>query len=86
MLSMVFILPQRSDALESGQNTSYVETFDGVATGTTSGFNDVKLSGSANTDLVVLDGRLWIMYRGTKIEADHAVLPEWDRREMEPHL
>ncbi|OPY31852.1 MAG: hypothetical protein A4E32_01456 [Methanomassiliicoccales archaeon PtaU1.Bin124] len=58
-------------------NTSYVETFDGVATGTTDDFGDVHLSSSANADLVVLDGRLWIMYRGNESREIMRFSPHW---------
>ena len=40
------------------------ETFDMVPTGTNGHFNDFVLSPNPNTDAVVLDGRLWIMFRG----------------------
>ena len=39
------------------------ETFDMVSTGTTGQFKDFVLSPNPNTDAVVLDGRVWIMFR-----------------------
>jgi hypothetical protein len=47
---------------DTGKGT--VETFDNVPTGTTGNFNDFVLSPNPNTDTVILDGRLWIMFRG----------------------
>ena len=40
------------------------ETFDMVSTGTNGQFKDFVLSPNPNTDAVVLDGRVWIMFRG----------------------
>ena len=45
-------------------NDGSTETFDNVKTGTVLSFNDFTLAPNYNTDTVVLDGRLWIMFRG----------------------
>ena len=45
------------------------ENFDAVQTGTNHSFNDFTLSPNLNTDAVVLDGRLWIMFRGNDSSA-----------------
>ena len=42
------------------------ETFDHVPTGTQGSFNDVALYPNGNCDAVVLNGRVWLMYRGNE--------------------
>ena len=53
----------------------YLETFDDAATGThgNSTFDNVTLMASVNTESVVLDGFMWIMSRGTSIDAENIV-------------
>jgi len=45
------------------------ENFDEVQTGTNHSFNDFTLSPNYNTDAVVMDGQLWIMFRGNDSSA-----------------
>jgi hypothetical protein len=40
-------------------------TFAGVPTGTTISLPDLNITGNSDTDVVVLDGALWIMYRAS---------------------
>ena len=75
----LLLLPFTSLATISGDGTGTAatvsagwgstETFDKVPTGTTTSFHDFTLTPNTNTDTVVLDGRLWIMFRGNDSEA-----------------
>jgi hypothetical protein len=53
----------------------YLETFDGVATGAhgNSTLDEVILKQAVNTESVVLDGFIWIMSRGTSIDAENII-------------
>jgi hypothetical protein len=55
---------ESSSALSNSNGWGSAETFDRVPTGTIDHFNDFVLSPNTRTDTVVLDGRLWIMFRG----------------------
>jgi len=48
-------------------------TFASVPTGTTSSITDLNLTGNSATDVVVLDGELWIMFRAS----DQAVVAKY---------
>jgi hypothetical protein len=51
-------------SLSATNGRGSVETFDRVPTGTTGNFSDFMLLPNPFTDVVVLDGRLWVMFRG----------------------
>ncbi len=59
--------------LSDSNGWGLAETFDNVATGTTVDFHDFKLYPNLFTDTVILDGKLWIMFRGN----DSALLAKY---------
>ncbi len=61
-----------------------IETFDHVTTGTQGSFGDVALYPNGNCDAVVLNGRVWLMYRGNESRMVAQVRADGQRFGLEP--